>query len=194
MEATDKKHVIMQTAERLFTDRRIHEITLDEVAREARVGKGTIYRYFEDKDDLFFQVATSGFDELCTLLQKNVPSDAPFPERLLQMTLAVSAFFQHRRQMFQMMQSEDARMPGCKSTLRNRWLRHRKRLIGAVANILGEGVAEGIVRDDISPEVMAHLFLGMLRARNHDLSDMPEDERRHDRIVDLFLYGSARRI
>ena len=87
----------MQTAERLFTDRRIHEITLDEVAKKAQVGKGTIYRNFEDKDDLFFQVATSGFDDLCDLLQTDVEHDAPFSERLLQMALSISAFFEKRQ-------------------------------------------------------------------------------------------------
>ena len=68
----DKRLAIMQAAESLFTSRRLHEITLDDVAREAQVGKGTIYRYFQDKDDLFFQTATQGFDELCDLLQQRV--------------------------------------------------------------------------------------------------------------------------
>ena len=44
----------MRAAEKLFTSRRYHEISLDAVVQEARVGKGTIYRYFQSKDDLFF--------------------------------------------------------------------------------------------------------------------------------------------
>ena len=39
------------------------------VKSEAKVGKGTIYLYFENKDDLFFQTATWGFEELCELLK-----------------------------------------------------------------------------------------------------------------------------
>ncbi|NJL30924.1 MAG: TetR/AcrR family transcriptional regulator, partial [Phycisphaerales bacterium] len=30
----------------------------------AGVGKGTIYRYFKDKDDLFFSTAAQGFEDL----------------------------------------------------------------------------------------------------------------------------------
>ena len=76
MENSDKRQSIMQTAERLFKSRRIHEITLDEVAQKAKVGKGTIYLHFQNKDDLFFQVATSGFDELCGLVREQVPTES----------------------------------------------------------------------------------------------------------------------
>ena len=36
----DKRQRIMQAAEKLFSSRRFHEITTDDVAREAKVGKG----------------------------------------------------------------------------------------------------------------------------------------------------------
>jgi len=39
----DKKQRIMQAAEQLFRNRRFHEITLDEIAREPDVGKGTVF-------------------------------------------------------------------------------------------------------------------------------------------------------
>ncbi|RPI59812.1 MAG: TetR/AcrR family transcriptional regulator, partial [Planctomycetaceae bacterium] len=65
----DKRLQIMQAAEKLFTSRRFHEVTTDDIAKSAHVGKGTIYNYFKDKDDMFFQMATNGFDELCDLLQ-----------------------------------------------------------------------------------------------------------------------------
>ena len=103
----------MQAAEKLFTSRRFHEITLDDIVHEAHVGKGTIYTYFKDKDDLFFQVATSGFGELCALLRRRVAGDAPFRQQLLQACKAATAFFEGRRQLSRMIQSEDARMCLC---------------------------------------------------------------------------------
>lgn len=193
MDSPDKRLLIMQTAERLFTHRRIHEITLDEVAQKAHVGKGTIYRYFTDKDDLFFEVATSGFDELCGVLQAQVSAEGPFRSRLLQMAMALTAFFEGRREMFRMMQAEDARMPECKARLRERWLKHRRRLVDSVAGVLQQGVSEGLVRGDVSLEVLANLLLGMLRARTMDLREIPEDERRHDLVIDIFLNGAGNR-
>ncbi|MCD6496685.1 MAG: TetR/AcrR family transcriptional regulator [Deltaproteobacteria bacterium] len=50
MKQRDKKQEIMNAVEHLFRNRRFHEVTLDEVAKEAQVGKGTIYRFFSDND------------------------------------------------------------------------------------------------------------------------------------------------
>ncbi len=190
---SDKRQIIMQTAERLFSNRRIHEVTLDEVAESAQVGKGTIYRYFRDKDDLFFQVATSGFDEMCELLRENVQTDAPFTDQLLQTCEAISAYFQKRREMFRMMQAEDARIPMCKGGLRARWLERRDKLVAAVAEVIERGVQDGIVRDDIPSNVLAHVLLGLLRARALDFHQIPEEWRRFEVLIDVFYTGAAKR-
>ena len=196
MEHAEKRQVIMQTAERLFKSRRIHEITLDEVAQKAHVGKGTIYLYFENKDDLFFQVATSGFDELCALIREQVPQEAHFEDQLLRMCQAMSAFFGTRREMFRMMMSEDARMNGCQRSLRERWITRRQKLREAVALVLARGVEEGRLRTDISPETLAALLLGLMRTRAHELdvrADGQQIEIEIPMIIDLFLNGMARR-
>ena len=148
-----KREQIMQVAEKLFVGRRLHEITLDDIVREARIGKGTIYTYFENKDDLFLQVATAGFEELCDLLQNRVAGDAPFKEQLLQACGAVSTFFSRRQHLFLMIQTEDAQMPLCHGVMRERWQRKRQRLVESLGRILRKGQAEGVVRDDIPEQV-----------------------------------------
>ena len=83
----------MLVVEKLATSRRFHEITLDKVAKTAKVGKGTLYHYFKDKDELFFQVATSGFEELCELLKRTIPFDTSFTEELLKACKQITKFF-----------------------------------------------------------------------------------------------------
>ena len=194
MESADKRLVIMQTAEKLFKSRRIHEITLDEVAQKARVGKGTIYLYFENKDDLFFQVATSGFDELCELIREQVSLEDRFEDQLLQMCRAISAFFGKRREMFQMMMAEDARMNGVQRSLRERWIMRRKKLREAVALVIGRGVTEGRIRTDIPAETLATLLMGLMRTRAHELDKQPEGEPLVidiALIIDIFINGAG---
>lgn len=192
MSKAEKRQQILQAAERLFTTRRFHEVTLDDVAREARVGKGTIYLHFHDKDDLFFQTATSGFDELCRLLQDRVPGDASFPEQLALACREISGFFRGRRQLSRLMQTEDGRLAWRQGPLFERWLEKRKLLVAAVTTILAKGVAESALRSDLSPEILAHFLLGMLRTRGRDLADVPEDERRLELVVDLFCNGARK--
>lgn len=192
MARRDRRREIMAAAEQLFTSRRYHEITTDDIAAAAHVGKGTIYRYFKDKDDLFFQVATSGFDEMCELLRRKVPESAPFREQLLSACGEIPKFFERRKQLFRMMQAEDDRMQWCSEQMRERWLARRQELVAAVAAILRKGVQEGEVRPDIPPEVLAHFLLGMLRTRGRDLAHLPAPLRRDELIVDLFMRGAGR--
>jgi AcrR family transcriptional regulator len=190
MSRPGKREQIMRAAEKLFAGRRLHEVTLDDIVREAHVGKGTIYTYFKDKDDLFFQVATAGFEELCDLLQRRVAGDAPFREQLLQACGAISAFYSRRRQLFRMMQTEDARMPLCRGNLRERWQQKRRRLVESMGKILRKGQLEGLVRSDLADQTLASLFLGLLRARARNLG--ADGSVIGDNVlVDLFLRGAA---
>lgn len=192
-EKVDKREQIMHAAEWLFANRRLHEITLDEVAGRAGVGKGTIYLHFKDKDDLFFQTATAGFDELCDLLHSAVPTEDDFAGQLLGACRQITAFFDGRRQLFAMMQAEENRLAFFHGELRDRWMARRRNLIAALAGILRKGVAEGAVRRDVPPDTLAAFLLGMLRTRARDLPEMDGAAPSHETVVDLFLRGAGSR-
>ena len=193
MQRTDKRAHIMQAAEKLFARGRFHEITLDDVTRATKVGKGTIYRYFKNKDDLFFQAAASGFDDLENLLHRTVPREADFREQLLVACRGITDFFNRRHQLFRMMQAEAGRMRWCNGEFRKQWHAGRKKLTVAVAEIVHRGVNEGTVRKDMSPEVLARILLGMLRTRARDLGDFPDSDRSHEMIIDIFCNGAGLR-
>ena len=181
----------MRAAEKLFTSRRYHEISLDDVVQEAKVGKGTVYRYFENKDDLFFQTATSGFDELCELLG-SLPAQGSFKEQLLGACRNISGFYSRRRQLFRMMQSEEARMYWKHGQGRERWMEQRERLRSAVATIIRRGVEEGGLRTDVEAQTLASFLLGLLRTRAREAGEAPEQWGSVELVVDLFFHGAER--
>jgi AcrR family transcriptional regulator len=184
-----KQEQIMQAAERLFTTGRVHEITLDQVAEAAGVGKGTIYRYFADKDDLFFQTATAGFDELCELLRHEVTEGVSFREQLLLACGRTEVFFAGRRQLIQMMAAEEGRAYWFSPALRQRWMARRGNLVAALGQIIQRGVVEGVVRPDVDPQVFAVLLLGMLRAAARDMPEGLSGRASHGLIVQVFCGG-----
>ena len=186
---SDKRQHIMLAAEKLFTTRRFHEIKLDDIAHKAKIGKGTIYLYFENKDDLFFQTATSGFEELCQLLQ-NAPQAVNFREELLMACTQITDFFEKRHQLFRMMNDENFRLCFARGNNRERWLKKRGLLLVAITTIIKRGVEECHIRDDIEPEVLAAFLLGMLRTRSMDLAGAAENMRSHAVIIDLFCNGA----
>ncbi len=191
MSQPDKKHQIMRAAEKLFTSKRFHEITTDDLAREAGVGKGTIYRHFNDKDDVFFQVAMSGFDEMCRLLETRVAHGEPFEQQLLRACEVICEFFIGRRQLFRMMQTEDGRAHWMKGPFRQTWRQRRERLVAAVALFIEQGVAVGRIRPEMQTHVLANLLLGVLRTRVRDLEDADESQRDLKVLLAFFLRGAA---
>lgn len=193
MPRIDKRQHIMQAAERLFTSRQFHEVTTDDVASAANVGKGTIYRYFQDKDDLLFQITTSGFDELCELLHSQVSARAGFREQLLGACEQIRQFFKRRRELLRMMEEENGRIALCEGRVRDRWLQRRKNLVSAVGAILAKGISEGRVRTDIPAEDLGIFLLGMLRTQARDLAEAsPPSRGQVDVVVELFCNGVIR--
>ncbi len=181
----------MDAAEKLFASKRFHETTLDDVVKAAGVGKGTVYRYFDNKDDLFFQTAVSGFEVLAQLLARTVEPDEPFDEQLLTVCRVVTRFFERRQPLFRMMQSEAMRVRWQDRAIQARWQAGRRKLLAAVTDVVARGVREGKVRDDIRPDTLAHVLLGMLRARTGGMNEMPAGRRGHQLLVDLFCNGAA---
>jgi len=188
----DKKQRIMQAAEQLFRTCRVHEVTLDAIAKQADVGKGTIYLYFADKEDVIFQAAVAGFDEMCQQLRQSAEVGGTFRERLLRASDRIVAFFQARRPLFRIILSEGERaMEGGNAGLRQRWRERRRTMTEAMAALIAQGIAAGEIRATLQAEVLAEYLLGMLRTRSWELEGWPEAQRSHVATIDLFLNGAG---
>lgn len=181
----------MKAAEILFSNRRFHEITLDEVAQKAKVGKGTIYRYFANKDDLFFQTATSGFDSLCHVVESCMTKEKNFTDQLLSACLEITQFFRQRHQLFRLMQVEEGRVIWSQGSLWDLWMARRQKLVLALSRILETGASENKIRRDVPPSVLADFLLGMLRTRARYLARVDDLYRRLELLLDIFLFGAS---
>ncbi|MFO7524395.1 MAG: TetR/AcrR family transcriptional regulator [Ignavibacteriaceae bacterium] len=53
--ANEKRIQIIKAADKRFAKHGLNKTSLDEIARDLRIGKATIYHYFESKDDLFYK-------------------------------------------------------------------------------------------------------------------------------------------
>ena len=187
----DKRQRIMEAALQVLRTRQFHEVTLDEVARVADVGKGTLYLYFSDKEDLFFQTAVAGFDDMCERLEAQAADGIPFREGLLGTCRTISGFFRERRPLFRLILAQGERALESGGRLRARWLERRKKMTRTLTAIIAQGVSAGVLRSDVPEEVLAEYLLGMLRTRAWELEDRPEASRTHEAMVELFLNGAT---
>jgi AcrR family transcriptional regulator len=60
---TEMREAILSAALRLFSDKGFENITMRSIADEIEYSVGTIYLYFSDKEEIFFELHKMGFDE-----------------------------------------------------------------------------------------------------------------------------------
>lgn len=94
------KEKLLQVATRIFTRFGFHKTTMDEIARTARKAKGSLYYYFNNKEELFKEVVKRELSKIRDELSKVVNSDKTGKEKiheyiLLRMELMRKAFNYH---------------------------------------------------------------------------------------------------
>jgi len=164
MTRADKRRQILRAAERLFVTHRYDEVTLDEVSRTARVGKGTIYRYFADKEDLYAQMVLQGQIDLIEAVRTAAAKPKPADVKLAGVVRIAGRLFRKRQGRVQAAQAADFRRMVHNGKLHAEMAGKRRELVGVLADIIRQGVGEGMFRSDVPPDAGAVMFLGMMRA------------------------------
>src|SRR5437763_3594011 len=59
---------ILTAAAQLFATHRFHEARMEDIAALAEVGKGTLYRYFKDKEELYLALLSQAAEGLTARL------------------------------------------------------------------------------------------------------------------------------
>jgi TetR/AcrR family fatty acid metabolism transcriptional regulator len=101
-----RREQILNAACRSFARHGLHATTVDQIARAAGVAKGTVYLYYRSKEDLLGHALTEGIAGLRTETLPIITSDAPLEARLRRFLGAMIAFFNRRRDLIELYQSE----------------------------------------------------------------------------------------
>ncbi len=64
MSPEERKGQILETARRVFAEKGYHNTGIGDICREIRISRGTLYQYFENKQDLFRGVLRQFLDNL----------------------------------------------------------------------------------------------------------------------------------
>lgn len=59
-----RRQMILKAAEKLFAKNGFHGTDVEAIAKEAGTAKGTVYNYFENKEDIFLSVLDEGLHKL----------------------------------------------------------------------------------------------------------------------------------
>jgi AcrR family transcriptional regulator len=182
-----KKHAILEAAARVFAAKEFHQVLIDDVAAEAGVGKGTIYRYFETKEDLYFDTVLDVLDHLERLLLATLPEETSPTRRLERVAREILQLAWQRRHLFTLLQADERRFFDREDEIGRR----RE----AIQKIVQQAILDGIERGEfrgIDARIGAQLFRGMIRAA---ACFRHEDDTTQDltaQIVGIFTRGVAK--
>ena len=182
-----KEETILRSASRVFALRPFHEALIDDIASDARIGKGTIYRYFETKEELYFATILFGIDSLAEALEGMLPQESSPARRLERIAKEILSFFWERRYIYPLL-AHDEHDPGRRSEL----LRRREPILRFVQ----ESILAGIERREfrgIDARIGAELFLGMVRSAYLFRGENDTLDELVSHVVQVFLRGVCRR-
>src|SRR6056297_3870168 len=151
-----KKERIFTVAVEKFSYKGSTSTTMQEIAKEAGVGKGTLYRYFDNKEDLTSSLMKMGFEEITNDIKEAV-SQVDDPIMKLEEMRDVQLQFYNQHQHF------------CKFLTReiwgykNKFEENIKEIRGNYTVIIEEVIAQGIESGqfkDVNVETAASSLVG----------------------------------
>jgi AcrR family transcriptional regulator len=189
-----KRALITATAARLFAQRPFHKVRLEDIAAEAKIGKGTLYIYFDNKEDLYFSLIYDGFSRLVDRLRdRPTPAGGPAPsavESLERITTELVRFAFGHPHFFELMRTIGA--GALRGHPESDWNRLRRELQTLIEDTIRRGVAAAEL-DDPQPQLTAAFLPGMVRSvMLFGPRDLSQAEVR-DQILRLLEHGIVRR-
>ncbi|GAB3959640.1 TetR/AcrR family transcriptional regulator [Micromonospora vulcania] len=152
------------------------DTSLREIAKDAGVGIGTLYRRFPTREDLVWVVYRSEVDRICTSVAELLAQHPPVTALRTWMESFLE-FLATKRAMADVLKAALARDD-------DQRLEIRDRLTTALATLLAAGVAEGSIRTDVAAfdVVMALGGIALVAAE-------PDQRAQAARQVDLLMYA-----
>lgn len=142
---SDKQKSILEASYNLFTDKGYHETTIDDIAHAAKVGKGTIYNYFTDKEAILTFLLDSTMKNTITLANK-IDTSKPLKALEKYISLSFSSMIDIAPLMIQCINMEMIIHNG---ENKNKLYTNMVDIEKVLESILNEGKKQGIFSEDI---------------------------------------------
>ncbi|MEO1526704.1 MAG: TetR/AcrR family transcriptional regulator [Planctomycetota bacterium] len=165
-----KRRLLLEASYQVFTENGYHRTRLEDVASRAGFSKGSVYNYFEDKEELFLRTSIAATEETVSSLEAERKTDRAVIkniEGMLRHLLSDSS------QLFSFVQAiteyhGEERLPANPPTprdeLRSEHLRGLREILGTLARAINEGKSKGEFSIQIDETSAARFLTGLVRS------------------------------
>lgn len=211
---------LLEVAARRFASAGYRQTTLEDIARHAGVAKASMYRYFENKQELLAKIFLKVAGAFARSIQPLRTSPLPPEEKLRRAVQELLRTIGENVALFTVFYSEEADLP---SRLQTEVAEVRQRFVADLESILQEGITQGVFRqmnaklvvyaimgmcawlhkwhlpgeerlDDITAAFVGLIEQGCLATRGTEATDRLADRLRHVQDLLGILAGQAERL
>lgn len=188
----DVREAILDAADRRLGRFGYKKMTIDELAVDAGIGKGTVYLHFASKEEVALSHVDRIVERLCVRLSNMAASSMPHEKRLKTM-LAERVVFRLRAVQHYTEALNDL-LAAVRPRLIERRSRHFAREAEILARVIVDGRREGVFHVTRAPEAARALVEATNALLPYSLSpqeigDVPDVQRRVGMIADLLIRG-----
>ncbi len=181
------KEKIIEESIVLFMKYGVRSVTMDDVAKHLGISKKTIYLHFKDKEEIILLSTSVYFEKE----QRDMEEIENGTENAVEHLYNLSVCLRER-----LRNINSSVLFDLKKYYKSAWDNYKKHkhdvIFNSVFNNLKRGMAEGLFRNDINPEILAYLRMGEIEL-SFNKEYFPEDKftlgEIHEQIFEHFTQG-----
>jgi len=192
-----KRQQILDAAYEVFSHKGYHRATVDEIIALADTGKGTVYNYFVNKEQLFYTLIKERGAPFENALQQIVDAQAPPMEKIENMIREYLAFYVLNADLWRVMMHEvrglgRAGYSNFSQEQRDKYGEWFRQTIGMLGIVLAEGIQTGDIRQcDVNKTAYALFSVIAMTVFQKFVSEDVDATAKS--ITNFFLHGAANR-
>ncbi|HEX4000944.1 MAG TPA: TetR/AcrR family transcriptional regulator [Pirellulales bacterium] len=183
-----RREEILDAAATLFAQHGYRNTDMEYVAQALSIAKGTIYRYFASKEELFLAAADRGMRRAGDFVDASIVADADPLERMAHAVRAYLTFFRNHPQFVELLIQERAEF---RDRPQQTYFAYRDRRMAPWREVFRGLIAQGRIRQ-LPPEqivtVLCNLVYGTMFT-NYFTGQQDPPERQAADIMDIVLNG-----
>lgn len=155
----EKYYRIIEAATKVFAKKGFYQSKISEIAKEAKIADGTIYIYFENKDDILislFEEQMKGVIDNMEVQISGIDDPARKLERFASTHLDLIEKNQDMAEIIQVELRQSGKF--MKEYKNEKFIQY----LDIIEDIISEGQERGIFRKDVIPKVAKRAFFGAL--------------------------------
>lgn len=196
-DSRSKRQQILDAAYEVFSRKGYNRATVDEIIALADTGKGTVYNYFVNKEQLFYTLIQERNHPFEKALIKVAESENPTMGKLETMVKMFLQFYLENADLYRVLMHEIRGLSSdvlstVKPELREKYREDFTRSIGMLGKVFKEGVDQGLFRDIDTNKASFSLFSVIVTFAFQKFVDEDINATAH-LITDVFLNGITQR-